>query len=128
MSKSTKSHKSYLHNNSYIKGLLYEFFSIIYLFCIGHKILKWRAKTPVGEIDIISIKRNKIYINEVKYRKILTDCYDVVTTKYESRLQKAYYWWLNNHQNYHKYFNLELQIQYLFWYKQYRLKILQKSH
>ena len=55
--------------NSYSKGIVYEFLSILVLKCKGHKILKWRMRTPVGEIDIISQKSGVIFIHEVKYRK-----------------------------------------------------------
>ncbi len=108
-------------SNSYTKGLLYEFFSIIFLLFKGHKILSWRYKTPVGEIDIISKFKQHIFIHEVKYRANVEDAYHFTSPKYSKRLERTYYWWLNNNA---KYSNYEPKFKYIFWHKVFRIKYI----
>lgn len=105
--------------NSYYKGLIYEFFSVLFLFFRGHKILRWRYKSSVGEIDIISKKRGVIFVHEVKYRRELEQIYHLVNNQYQARLERTYYWWLQNNQQYNSY---ELRIEYIFWHKRFRMK------
>lgn len=61
-----------LKNNkksNYKFGILAEIISLIFLSAKGYKILKWRHKTPFGEIDILARKSSRIIAIEVKYRK-----------------------------------------------------------
>ncbi|USO00906.1 MAG: YraN family protein [Alphaproteobacteria bacterium] len=106
---------------SYIKGLFYEFLSIICLFFKGHKILAWRYKTPVGEIDIISYRRNVIFVHEVKFRKKLDDAYAIINKKLETRLTRTYYWWIKTNP---KFAHCTIQIKYIFWHNKFMVKYL----
>ncbi len=101
--------------------MFYELLSILILSIRGHRILKWRCKTPVGEIDIISKKGKHIFINEVKYRKNIEDAYHFINPKYQNRLEKTYYWWLYNNS---KFESLEPQFKYIFWHKMFRMKYI----
>ncbi|QEK38240.1 hypothetical protein FZC35_02595 [Candidatus Cytomitobacter indipagum] len=107
--------------NSYHKGIFYELLSVVILFLRGHKILKWRFKTPVGEIDIISKKGSFVFVNEVKYRKNIENAYHFTESKYQNRLERTYYWWLKSNS---KYENCELKIKYIFWHKKFRMRYI----
>ncbi|WP_187440116.1 YraN family protein [Candidatus Nesciobacter abundans] len=126
--------------DSYKKGILYEVFSIIYLKLRGFKILAWRYKTPVGEIDIIAFKKNTVFAFEVKYRKEMESCAWVVADLVQQkRIEKALSWFLNSKEAENKlsyyhlsknrkslsnnsYINkLNPKIEYIFWYKAFRM-------
>lgn len=47
-------------------GLFAEKYAIFWLIIKGYKILEWRYKSQVGEIDIIALKNNFIIFVEVK--------------------------------------------------------------
>lgn len=47
-------------------GLFAEKYAIFWLSIKGYKILEWRFKSEVGEIDIIALKKNLIVFVEVK--------------------------------------------------------------
>ncbi len=123
--KTQKNNRSSLSTTSklkhYYKGLIYEFISIFVLLFKGHKILSWRLKTPVGELDIISKRGKYIFVNEVKYRKNMEDAYFLISDKYSSKLEKSYYWWLNKN---YKYQNCELKIKYILWSKIFRMEYI----
>lgn len=58
--------KSKLHSHKF--GLFAEIIVCVYLTIKGYKIKKRRYKTPLGEIDIIAVKKNYIVFFEVKAR------------------------------------------------------------
>ena len=75
--------------NNYYKGLLAEKISILYLLFKGHKIIKTRYKTRLGEIDIISRKNKEIHFIEVKSRKNQNAFLDVISRKQQNRIKNA---------------------------------------
>lgn len=78
---------------SYYKGLLAEYWCIVYLFLRGHKIIGRRIKTPLGEIDILTVRRNTCYAVEVKYRSSGIDDAKFALLKSRKRVRMAYKYW-----------------------------------
>ena len=74
---------------SHAIGLRAEIIAIIYLFFKGYRVLKWRFKTPVGEIDIIAEKSGQLVCIEVKSRKIMTGALEAVTPQARARIARA---------------------------------------
>lgn len=75
---------------SYTLGLISELYAIFFLILKGYKILNWRYKTKIGEIDIIAIKKNIIHIIEVKYRNSQIDLNNLIQPKQIKRIKNAY--------------------------------------
>lgn len=53
----------------YFWGIFAEFLAILFLTFKFYRFLKWRAKTPMGEIDLVFQKGNILIFIEVKARK-----------------------------------------------------------
>ncbi len=70
-------------------GMLAEKVVILFLRLKGYKILAWRFKTKVGEIDIIAKKSNIIIIIEVKARKSKALVEEILQNKQIARLKRA---------------------------------------
>lgn len=77
---------------NYYKGIFAEYYCILLLFFSGHKILGRRIKTPVGEIDLLTIKRGIFYVIEVKYRANGIDEAKFAMVKSQNRIYRAYLW------------------------------------
>jgi len=60
----------------------------------GHRILGWRFKTPVGEIDLIALRKNRIAFIEVKRRTTSDDAQDAITLTMRRRVRRAADLWL----------------------------------
>lgn len=68
-SKPSKTNKSYkVRLEKYNFGQYAEKYAMIFLWFKGYKILKYRFKSHLGEIDIIAFKNNQIIFVEVKAR------------------------------------------------------------
>ncbi len=74
---------------TYQFGLLAERISIIFLRLKGYRILHWRYKTHLGEIDIIAKKSNLIIIIEVKARRGQSTLEEILRPKQISRIKRA---------------------------------------
>jgi len=74
---------------SYTQGLRAEWIAILYLFFKGYKILTWRFKTPVGEIDILAEKRGQLVCVEVKQRADLSAALEAVTPFMRWRMARS---------------------------------------
>ncbi len=55
----------------------------------GYRILAFRLKTPLGEIDLLASKAGVIAVVEVKRRARLADALDAVTPRQRERLVRA---------------------------------------
>jgi putative endonuclease len=80
-----KSHKQ----KTYDRGLWAENIAKIYLMLKGYRILQNRYKCPMGEIDIITKKKDTLIFVEVKSRKTKTQALESVTYKMRGRIEKA---------------------------------------
>ena len=79
---------------SYKWGLQAENLSLWYLRLKGYRLLARRAKTPVGEIDIIVTRRNVLIAVEVKARKSIETAAYSITPHQQKRISKALEYWL----------------------------------
>lgn len=74
---------------TYTRGLIAEIYAMLYLMCKGYRIVSWRYKTPVGEVDIIARRGKTLAFVEVKLRKSLDDGLYAITPKMKSRITRA---------------------------------------
>ena len=74
---------------TYMRGLWAELYGIVFLFLKGYRILRWRYKTPVGEVDIIATRQGVISFFEVKLRASLEDGVAAVTPRMQARIARA---------------------------------------
>jgi putative endonuclease len=66
----------------------------------GHRILGRRFKTPVGEIDLIAIRKNRVAFIEVKRRPNVADAEDAITLTMRRRVRRAADLWLARNPHY----------------------------
>ncbi len=78
-----------MQNNTYTRGLIAEIYTMVYLTCKGYRILAWRYKTPMGEVDIVARRGAVIAFVEVKLRPALDDGLYAVTPKAQGRIIRA---------------------------------------
>lgn len=74
---------------NYRKGLWAECQAAVYLWCKGYRILAWRYKTPLGEIDLVVRKKSVLVFVEVKARKERLVGLDAVSTQSWQRIARA---------------------------------------
>lgn len=74
---------------NYMRGILAEIYVIGYLTIKGYRIIAWRYKTPVGEIDIIAGKRNLLVFVEVKLRRNINSAFESITPRMQDRISRA---------------------------------------
>ena len=71
------------------RGHLAEIFAAWILRLKGYRILKRRAKTPVGEIDLIAKKRDMLVFVEVKLRQNLDEGMYSISQSSQNRICRA---------------------------------------
>ncbi len=74
---------------AYKHGLRAETVAALYLMLRGYRILKMRYKTPVGEVDLVAVKKDMLVMVEVKARTRLNDALEAVNTRAQIRIEKA---------------------------------------
>ena len=82
---------------SYDKGILAEIYVALFLVLKGYKILAWRYKTRVGEVDLIARKRDTIVFVEVKQRPSLEKALEATTPRMRRRIAAASRHFLSRH-------------------------------
>lgn len=92
--------KALAKKNSYKRGLRAESLSVLFLRLKGYQILARRAKTPVGEIDVIAKRGKTLVAIEVKARKTLELGAYSVSTIQQRRISKAIEYWLQQNLKY----------------------------
>ena len=55
----------------------------------GYRILGFRLRTPLGEIDLLASKKDVLAVVEVKLRTSLDEALDAVTSHQRERLRRA---------------------------------------
>lgn len=68
----------------------------LYLLVRGHRILATNYKTKVGEVDLIAKRGNVISFVEVKARPTKAGAAEAVTSRQQSRIQRAAEHFLNH--------------------------------
>jgi putative endonuclease len=84
----------------YRRGLSAEVIAAGYLMLRGHLILARRYKTPLGEIDLICLKRGRVAFIEVKSRNTRDACEASITPRLRQRVRRAADLWLARHPRY----------------------------
>ena len=79
---------------AYLAGVRAEMFASVLLMTKGYRILAWRYKTPVGEIDLIAVRKNRFAFVEVKARPATVEALQAVTPKQQQRIRRAASHWL----------------------------------
>ncbi len=93
----------------YNSGKITEFICRMYMRIHGYRIIEKNYKTgsgrntPLGEIDFIAIKKNKIVFCEVKKRKNKNDFLRALTSKQQIRIKNGAQAFMKTHKNYKNY-------------------------
>jgi len=74
---------------AYHFGRLAELRTMLYLTLRGYRILGWRYRTPVGEIDIVARKPGLLVLVEVKARRSHDTARASLSPHQQSRLKRA---------------------------------------
>jgi putative endonuclease len=74
---------------SYQQGHTAEALAAMFLRLKGYRIVNRRYKTPMGEIDIVALKKKTIVMVEVKTRQAITDALEAITPKNRYRVTQA---------------------------------------
>ena len=82
---------------AYRRGVLAETLVALLLRLKGHRIVARRYATPVGEIDLVTLKGRRLAFIEVKRRKTVDDAAFSVTAKQKRRIVRAAQYWLASH-------------------------------
>jgi len=80
--------------NTYRAGLWAEIIAALYLFFKGYRLLAWRYKSPVGEIDLIGLSKGVLVFVEVKQRATLDDGLLSITPHMKGRIGAAAKSWI----------------------------------
>jgi putative endonuclease len=71
------------------KGRRAEWFAALALMLKGYRIVGFRYRTPLGEIDLVARKRNLVAFVEVKARRDLATGVDAVSYEAQNRIAAA---------------------------------------
>jgi len=74
---------------NYLRGMVAEIYAMVVLTLKGYRILSWRYKTPVGEVDIVARRGRTLAFIEVKLRAGLDDGLYAVTPRMQARITRA---------------------------------------
>jgi len=72
-----------------LSGRRGEWLAALWLMAKGYRILGFRLKTPLGEIDLLAQKGEVLAVVEVKLRASLEAALDAVTDRQRERLRRA---------------------------------------
>lgn len=72
-----------------LSGRRGEWLAAVWLMAKGYRILGFRLKTPLGEIDVLAQKGEVLAVVEVKLRADLETALDAVTQRQRDRLRRA---------------------------------------
>lgn len=75
--------------DTYQRGLRAEIITMVWLALRGYRILRWRYKTKVGEIDIIARRGQTVAFIEVKNRATLDEALHSLTPQMRRRIGQA---------------------------------------
>lgn len=85
---------------AYRRGLLAEWLACALLLVKGYRLLAWRYKTPVGEIDLIMRTRHAVIFVEVKARHNKADALAAITPQNQQRVARAAQYYIQQHPKY----------------------------
>ena len=76
------------------RGRISEWTAAIYLVAKGYRILGWRVKTPLGEIDLVVARGRATAFVEVKSRRTVADAAAAVSRRKAERMIGAARCWI----------------------------------
>lgn len=79
------------------RGRRAEWAAAVFLRLKGYRILARRAKTPVGEIDIVAARSKLVAFVEVKARQRRDEAAWALTPRQARRIARAAAYWLGGH-------------------------------
>jgi putative endonuclease len=82
---------------AYRRGIFAESLAALLFRLKGYAIAASRYRTPVGEIDLVALKGERLAFVEVKRRKTQEDAAWTLPTKQRRRIVRAAQYWLANH-------------------------------
>ena len=80
-----------------------EILAALYLMLRGYRIIAWRYKTKIGEVDLIARRRQSLVFVEVKARQELSTALESVTVQMRKRITAAANSFLIKHPQYQNY-------------------------
>ncbi|WP_420548512.1 YraN family protein [Curvivirga sp.] len=86
-----------LLNRSHVKGQIAERKARLWLHLKGYKVLEYRYKTPVGEIDILARKGDSLIAVEVKARQTEEEAKNAIQQKQWERIARAITFYQSKH-------------------------------
>lgn len=84
----------------YRRGRTSEWLAALALGLRGYRILGWRQKTPVGEIDLVAVRGRRLAFVEVKRRATFEAAEASLTDAQRARIRRAAGLWLARHPRY----------------------------
>ena len=78
-------------------GLMAEMLAAAYFTVKGYRIVRWREKTPVGEIDLILTRGSTLVFVEVKARKLRDDAAHAIHNRNQTRVVRAAQYFLSRY-------------------------------
>ena len=85
---------------AYRKGFTSEWLAAAALLARGYRIVAWRYRTKLGEIDLIARRGDLVLIVEVKARASLAAAMDAVAFQSAQRIEGAADMWLSRQPDY----------------------------
>jgi putative endonuclease len=82
---------------AYRRGLFAETLAALLFRLKSYRIVARRYKTPVGEIDLVALKGNRLAFVEVKRRQTTEDAAWTLPAKQPRRIVRAAQYWLSAH-------------------------------
>lgn len=86
--------------HAYRKGHWAETLAALLMRAKGYRILTKRYRSPVGEIDLIAMRRRRLAFVEVKLRASIDDAAWSLGRRQQIRIARAAEHWLARHQDY----------------------------
>jgi putative endonuclease len=82
------------------RGRLSEILAAAFLMGKGYRILARRQRTPLGEIDLIAVRGERLAFVEVKQRATREEAEAAVSPRQRDRVRRAAGYWLGRHPRY----------------------------
>jgi len=79
------------------RGQISEIIAAGYLLCCGYRILARRYRTPVGEIDLVAVRRRRVSFVEVKRRGDDESAESAIGGRQRRRILRAAEAWIARH-------------------------------
>lgn len=77
------------------KGRLAEALAALLFWLKGYRIVERRCRTPVGEVDLIALRRRRLVFAEVKLRGGTDEAAWSLTPRQQARIARAAEYWLS---------------------------------